>query len=156
MTDQAAALDALEDEQVRRRVRHVFTEIARVEEAVDLLEAGDFEGLGAAFTASHVSLRDDYEVSCDELDAVVDVALEHGALGARMTGGGFGGSAIALVPDARVDEVRRGGGCDVREARVGLPRVPHRTAQPGRPPAASEPDRPGPRLGAWLSSTGRP
>ncbi len=106
VTDQAAALDALEDEQVRRRARHVFTEIARVEEAVDLLGAGDFEGLGAAFTASHVSLRDDYEVSCDELDAVVEVALEHGALGARMTGGGFGGSAIALVPDARVDEVR--------------------------------------------------
>ncbi|WP_254185595.1 galactokinase [Nocardioides panacis] len=106
VTDQAAALESLEDEQVRRRTRHVFTEIDRVEEAVDLLGAGDFEALGRAFTASHVSLRDDYEVSCDELDAVVEVALEHGALGARMTGGGFGGSAIALVPDERVDEVR--------------------------------------------------
>jgi galactokinase len=53
-----------------------------------------------------VSLRDDYEVSCAELDVVVEVAGEHGALGARMTGGGFGGSAIALVPRDRVGEVR--------------------------------------------------
>ena len=104
--DQAAALDALEDEQVRRRVRHVFSEIARVQDAVHQLEAGDFAALGRSFTASHVSLRDDYEVSCAELDAVVDTALAEGALGARMTGGGFGGSAIALVPDDRVDAVR--------------------------------------------------
>jgi galactokinase len=105
--DQAATLDALEDAQVRRRVRHVFTEIDRVREAVRQLDAGDYAGLGTTFTASHASLRDDYEVSCDELDAVVETALAHGALGARMTGGGFGGSAIALVPDEHVDAVRR-------------------------------------------------
>ena len=104
--DQAAALAALDDERVRRRVRHVFTEIARVEEAVQRLEARDFAALGEAFTASHVSLRDDYEVSCAELDTVVEMALEQGALGARMTGGGFGGSAIALVPTSRVGAVR--------------------------------------------------
>jgi galactokinase len=105
VTDQDAALASLDDE-IRPRVRHVFTEIDRVRTAVDQLQAGDFEGLGRTFTASHVSLRDDYEVSCAELDAVVDVALEHGALGARMTGGGFGGSAIALVPSADLDDVR--------------------------------------------------
>jgi galactokinase len=105
VTDQEAALASL-DEDVRPRVRHVFTEIERVRTAVDQLEAGDYEGLGRTFTASHVSLRDDYEVSCEELDAVVDVSLAHGALGARMTGGGFGGSAIALVPAAELEAVR--------------------------------------------------
>lgn len=105
--DQDAALAALDDEQVRRRVRHVFTEIDRVRAAVAHLDAGDYTSLGATFTASHASLRDDYEVSCVELDAVVDTALQHGALGARMTGGGFGGSAIALVPEDRLDAVRR-------------------------------------------------
>lgn len=105
--DTGAALAKLDDERIRRRVRHVFTEIERVREAVRQLEAGDFEGLGASFTASHVSLRDDYEVSAPELDAVVDTALAHGALGARMTGGGFGGSAIALVPTGSVEDVER-------------------------------------------------
>jgi galactokinase len=104
--DPAAALEKLQDERVRRRARHVLTELARVSAAVGQIEAGDFTGLGETFTASHASLRDDFEVSCAELDAVVDAALAHGALGARMTGGGFGGSAIALVPEGRLDEVR--------------------------------------------------
>jgi galactokinase len=104
--DTAAALDGLDDEQLHRRARHVFTEIVRVRAAVERLEERDFEGLGETFTASHVSLRDDYEVSAPELDAVVETALQHGALGARMTGGGFGGSAIALVPTARLRAVR--------------------------------------------------
>ena len=107
VTDPEEALAALSDERVRRRARHVFTEIARVEESVALIRAGDLPGFGAAMTASHASLRDDYEVSCPELDLVVDVSLEHGALGARMTGGGFGGSAIALLPAGDVD--RAGG-----------------------------------------------
>ena len=104
--DQAGALAGLADEQVRRRVRHVFTEIDRVTEAVAQLEAGDFEALGRTFLASHASLRDDYEVSCEELDVSVDTAVGAGALGARMSGGGFGGSAIALVPTDRVQGVR--------------------------------------------------
>jgi galactokinase len=103
--DHDEALGGLDDERIRRRVRHVFTEIDRVRDAVRQLEAGDFKGLGASFTASHESLRDDYEVSADELDVVVDTALENGALGARMTGGGFGGSAIALLPTDSVDPV---------------------------------------------------
>ena len=107
VTDPEQALAALADERVRRRARHVFTEIARVEEAVSLIAARDFGGFGAAMTASHASLRDDYEVSCPELDVVVDVSLAHGALGARMTGGGFGGSAIALLPVSDVTDVGR-------------------------------------------------
>ena len=107
VADQEAALAALTDERIRRRVRHVFTEIARVTRAVEQLEDDDFAGLGATMTASHMSLRDDYEVTVDELDVVVDTALATGALGARMTGGGFGGSAIALVPTDGVRDVGR-------------------------------------------------
>lgn len=88
-----------------RRVRHVVTEIARVEEFVGLLDADGVEQVGAAMDASHASLRDDYEVSCAELDLAVEAARGAGALGARMTGGGFGGSAIALVRADAVDTV---------------------------------------------------
>ena len=103
----AAALPRLRDARVRRRARHVFSELARVEQAVTQIRSGDFDALGVTFTASHASLRDDFEVSCAELDAVVDVAVAHGALGARMTGGGFGGSAIALVPQVSTGEVEQ-------------------------------------------------
>lgn len=92
-------------ERVRRRVRHVVTEIARVEAFVAALDAGDLPALGALMVASHASLREDYEVSCRELDLAVEAALGAGALGARMTGGGFGGCAIALVPAGTVDDV---------------------------------------------------
>lgn len=91
------ALARLGTEEHRRRVRHVVTEIDRVRAAVDVLRAGRLDALGPLFDASHASLRDDYEVSCAELDLACEAALAAGALGARMTGGGFGGSAIALV-----------------------------------------------------------
>ena len=81
------------------RSKHAVTEIARVLSAVGALEARNFKVLGELLTQSHQSLRDDYNVSCPELDLVVDTALSHGALGARMVGGGFGGSAIALIRD---------------------------------------------------------
>lgn len=90
---------------VQRRVRHVLTENARVELVVDLLAAGTVEQLGPVLTAAHASLRDDYQVSIDELDLAVDTAIRAGALGGRMVGGGFGGSAIALVPATRVTVV---------------------------------------------------
>ena len=77
-----------------RRAKHVFTENARVRRAVAC--AGRPRRIGPLLTASHVSLRDDFEVSSPELDVAVEAALEAGALGARMTGGGFGGSALAL------------------------------------------------------------
>jgi galactokinase len=79
------------------RARHAVTEISRVLEAVKVLEADDFSTFGNLLTKSHQSLRDDYSVSCPELDLAVDTALNLGALGARMVGGGFGGSAIALI-----------------------------------------------------------
>ncbi|MFQ6171918.1 galactokinase [Oryzobacter sp. R7] len=98
------ALSRLDDEQARR-TRHVVTEIARVRAAVEALEAGDLRAVGRLFDASHASLRDDYEVSCDELDVSVEAARSAGALGARMTGGGFGGSSIALVPARSAEDV---------------------------------------------------
>jgi len=97
------ALASLSDDVLRRRARHVVTEIARVREAVAALRAGDLDEVGRLFDASHASLRDDYEVSCDELDVSVEAARSAGALGARMTGGGFGGSSIALLPADAVD-----------------------------------------------------
>lgn len=78
-------------------VRHVVTENQRVLDAVDLLSAGALTDLGPLLDASHQSLRHDFRVSCRELDVAVEAARRAGALGARMTGGGFGGSAIALV-----------------------------------------------------------
>ncbi len=103
-----AAPDAVEalDEPLRRRARHVVTEIARVRSAVTLLREGRTRDLGPLLDASHASLRDDFEVSVDELDVAVEEARAAGALGARMTGGGFGGSAIALAGEDAVDAVR--------------------------------------------------
>lgn len=98
-------LVGLADPTLAARARHVLTETARVKAGVRALRDGDWAQLGTVLTASHASLRDDFEVSCAELDVTVEAALEAGALGARMTGGGFGGSAIALVPRDRVDAV---------------------------------------------------
>jgi galactokinase len=100
-----AALGRLGSDEVRRRVRHVVTEIERVGQAVTALEAGDLDEVGRLFDASHASLRDDYEVSCDELDVATETARSKGALGARMTGGGFGGSCIAIVAADSVEPV---------------------------------------------------
>ena len=86
-------------------MRHVVTENDRVVRTVKLLRQDRIADIGDLLTASHVSLRDDYDVSCAELDLAVDTALATGALGARMTGGGFGGSVITLVPTDRVDTV---------------------------------------------------
>lgn len=92
---------------MRRLVRHVVTEDERVERVVALLESGDTRAIGAVLVEGHASLRDDFRISCPELDLVVDTALASGALGARMTGGGFGGSAIVLVEAAGVDAVTK-------------------------------------------------
>jgi galactokinase len=97
VTDLDAALAALADPIEQMRVRHVVTEIARVEQFAELVRDDRVHDVGPLMNASHESLRIDYEVSCDELDAAVGAARAAGALGARMTGGGFGGSAIALV-----------------------------------------------------------
>lgn len=88
------------DPVVQALVRHIVTENHRVEEVVAHLDAGRTRSIGPLLTAGHASLRDDFAISCRELDLAVDTALEAGALGARMTGGGFGGSAIVLVEEA--------------------------------------------------------
>ncbi|MDX3309833.1 galactokinase [Streptomyces sp. NPDC054884] len=103
-----AALARLGDEEeVRRLVRHVVTEDERVERVVRLLESGDTRAVGPVLTEGHASLRDDFRVSCPELDLVVETAVAAGALGARMTGGGFGGSAIVLADAADVDTLTK-------------------------------------------------
>ena len=88
------------------RARHAVTEIARVMDAVKALRASDFVTLGKLINESHNSLRDDYAVSCPELDVAVDASLAAGALGSRMVGGGFGGSAIALVKQEDIEKVK--------------------------------------------------
>ncbi|MDQ1491632.1 MAG: galactokinase [Actinomycetota bacterium] len=102
---EAAAAAGRLDEVTFRRARHVVTENDRVLDVVAALRAGDLEPVGPAMAASHRSLRDDYEVSCAELDVAVESAVGAGAVAARMTGGGFGGSALALVPVAGADTV---------------------------------------------------
>jgi galactokinase len=99
----AERLGAVSSDLLRRRATHVVTEIARVELAVQALRDNDFEEVGRLFLESHASMRDDFEISCAELDTAVAAAVAEGALGARMTGGGFGGSAIALVQADAVD-----------------------------------------------------
>lgn len=123
-----ADVEGLADGRVRRRARHVVTEIARVTEAVDAVGAGDWAGLGALFAASHASMRDDFEISCPELDLAVATAVEAGAVGARMTGGGFGGSSIALVPEERVAAVVAA--IDVAFVQAGFGAPQHLLAEP--------------------------
>ena len=88
------------------RARHAVSEISRVLATVESLKGGDFEEVGALINQSHNSLRDDYAVSCPELDLAVEAARSAGALGSRMVGGGFGGSAIALLRVKDVDKAR--------------------------------------------------
>jgi galactokinase len=109
--DLADALDRLDDDELRRYVRHVVTEDARVLEVARLLDAGGIAEIGPHLSASHVSMRDDFQITVPEVDTAVDALHEAGALGARMTGGGFGGCVIGLVPERDVaaagDAVRR-------------------------------------------------
>lgn len=129
LRDAALSAVATLDPELVPRARHVVTEIARVREVVALLDAGRLAEIGPLLDASHASLARDYEVSCPELDLAVDAARGAGALGARMTGGGFGGSAIALIPLHRADAVAAA----VREAfaAAGHPPPDIRPAEPG-------------------------
>jgi galactokinase len=104
--DLDARLAALSTDLLRRRARHIVTEIVRVEDTVAALRRNDFRAVGELFLASHASMRDDFEISVPELDTAVEAAVTAGALGARMTGGGFGGSAIALVPIEAAEAAR--------------------------------------------------
>ncbi|APX00998.1 galactokinase [Arthrobacter sp. QXT-31] len=94
------------DEVTFRRVRHVVTENDRVLQTVELLRQQGPSAIGALLDASHASMRDDFEISCPELDLAVGSSRANGAIGARMTGGGFGGAAIALTPVSEEQQVR--------------------------------------------------
>lgn len=98
LTDERDATSRLGDPVLRRRARHVITENRRVLTAAEELRRGEVARVGPLLTESHASLRDDFEVSWPEANAAVQAATTAGALGARMTGGGFGGSVIALAP----------------------------------------------------------
>jgi len=105
-----ADVERLDDPVLRRRARHVVADDQRVLEVVDLLrssaDVGAYGEIGRLLTEAHASLRDDFEVSWPEADAAVAAAVAAGAAGARMIGGGFGGSVLALVPSAAADAVR--------------------------------------------------
>ncbi|MFC4327716.1 galactokinase [Streptomyces andamanensis] len=120
-----AALAQLGDEEeIRRLVRHVVTEDARVERVISLLSSSaGARAIGPVLTEGHVSLRDDFRISCPELDLVVDTALAAGALGARMTGGGFGGSAIVLAEEGGVAALTEAVEAAFAEAGFTAPRV---------------------------------
>ncbi|MFC5722102.1 galactokinase [Streptomyces gamaensis] len=123
------ALGALPDGAARRLVRHVVTENDRVARTVALLDAGRPRAVGPLLTAGHASLRDDFAVSCPELDLAVAAANGAGALGARMTGGGFGGSAVVLVAEEDAERVAKGVAAAFAAAGLRRPRV--LTAEPG-------------------------
>jgi galactokinase len=126
----AAALDALPGD-LGPLVRHVVTENQRVLDMVELLRSDRLAGIGPLLDASHESLRDDYRVSSPELDLAVRVAREAGALGARMVGGGFGGSAIALVRESDVDTVGGAVTAAFAEADLRAPRTFVAVPSPG-------------------------
>lgn len=99
--------DVLTNDTLLKRARHAVYENERVNETIDVLKQGDLERFGELLTASHTSLRDDYDITGVELDTLVNAALQQdGVLGARMTGAGMGGCAIALVDGAKVDAVQ--------------------------------------------------
>jgi galactokinase len=98
------ALGKLEDDVTRRRVRHIVTENQRVLDTVTLLRGGRIREIGPLLTASHTSMRDDFEITVAQVDVAVEAALAAGAYGARMTGGGFGGCVLALIDADRAAE----------------------------------------------------
>jgi galactokinase len=102
---QISALDRVTDPVDARRARHVLTENQRVLDVVAALSDSDYAEAGRIFTASHASMRDDFAITTQRIDLIADTAVDAGALGARMTGGGFGGCVIALVPADLVEVV---------------------------------------------------
>ena len=112
VTNLDAALARLPDERMRKRVRHVVTENDRTRTALELAVKGNLAGLASLLNESHASMRDDYEITVPTIDLAVETALAQGALGARMTGGGFGGCIIAWCPAGRAERI----GSAIRDA----------------------------------------
>ena len=119
------------DDVTFRRVRHVVTENQRVLDTVAKLGAEGPRSIGELLHASHASMRDDFEISIDELDTAVEIALRHGAIGARMTGGGFGGAAIALTPVEVISEVTLAVRAEFEVLGYGEPNIFAVSAAPG-------------------------
>lgn len=122
--------ERLPDDETRRRARHVLTENRRVLVGADALRRGDHAAFGALMTASHASMRDDFEITVPAIDLIAATAETLGAHGARMTGGGFGGTVIALVPADAAERIRT----DLPEtvAAAGHPRPGVTVVRPGR------------------------
>jgi len=115
------ALLALSSDELRMRVRHVVSENERVVETVSILRDGRAAALGPVLSRSHASLRDDFQVSSRELDVAVEAAVDAGALGARMTGAGFGGCIIALLEETRTQDIVEAIWTAFRRARLSAP-----------------------------------
>lgn len=113
----------LMDDVTFRRVRHIVTENQRVLQAVSALKDSRMDELGELLLASHASMRDDFEISIPELDLAVETAMRVGAIGSRMTGGGFGGAAIAIIHKAKLEELEKRVTKAFEEAGYGEPRV---------------------------------
>jgi galactokinase len=126
-----SALDEVRDPLDARRVRHIVTENQRVLEVVAALGDSDFEAAGRILTASHASMRDDFEITTDHIDLIADAAVQAGAFGARMTGGGFGGCVIALVGADRSPAVARAVGAAVSRAGFVAPTIARTEAGAG-------------------------
>jgi galactokinase len=126
-----AALDSVKDQVDARRARHIFTENARVLDFVAALKEREWDRAGSILTASHTSMRDDFEITTPQIDLIADTTVGAGALGARMTGGGFGGCVIALVPEDALDAIMTAipGAC--REAGFNKPTLVRATAASG-------------------------
>lgn len=131
VTDLDAALAQLDDDVMRRRVRHIVTENQRVLDAFDVAQRGDLAALAPLLDASHVSMRDDYEITVPTVDLAVEAAREAGALGARMTGGGFGGCIIALTQHGDADRIGRAVAAAFADAGYGAPEWFTVTPAPG-------------------------
>ena len=119
-----------------RRARHILTENARVLDVVVALEAGDLKTVGEIFTASHASMRDDFEITTPQIDMIAQTAVDAGALGARMTGGGFGGCVIALVPEDALRAVSAAVPGALRAAGFNEPTLVRTSAAAGAGPVA--------------------
>jgi galactokinase len=129
-----AVLDAVTDPVDARRARHILTDNQRVLEVVAALEVSDFTAMGQILTDSQASMRDDFEITTDHIDLIADTAVAAGALGARMTGGGFGGCVIALVAAGKVDGVSDAVRRAVDNAGYNTPTITRTHAGPGAGP----------------------
>jgi galactokinase len=126
-----AALQRVTDPVDARRARHILTENARVLDFVDALGAHEWVRAGSILTASHASMRDDFEITTPQIDLIADTAVAAGALGARMTGGGFGGCVIALAPEDTLDAIMTAIPLAVRSAGFNAPTMVRASAAAG-------------------------